>query len=103
MSKLLIGSLDSTTSRRRYGPPSALLVDSALAMFDTATSMRVRWTASAEALAVIASPRVAIRTTPYSQRPGPEHSQQRPTAISPRREFGAGTSPDRHSPNRKEP
>ena len=32
----------STTSRRRYGEPSAPRVDSALAMFDTATSSRAR-------------------------------------------------------------
>jgi hypothetical protein len=49
-----IGSDCSTTSRRRYGLPSGPRVDSALAMFETATSMRARCASSAVALAAMA-------------------------------------------------
>ena len=47
-------SAASTTSRRRYGCPSADRVDSELARLETATSMRVRSAESALALALIA-------------------------------------------------
>ena len=57
-------SPSSTTSRRRYGWPSAPRVDSALARFETATSMRARCASSALALALMAPSSVDMISDP---------------------------------------
>ena len=58
------GSARSTTSRRRYGWPFSDCVDSALARFETAASMRVRSAPRALALAEMAALSVDIRYLP---------------------------------------
>src|SRR5262249_22612103 len=55
-----VGWLASTTSLRLYGWPSGPRVESALARFETATSMRWRSAVRALALASIADPSVDI-------------------------------------------
>src|SRR6476660_1959645 len=44
------GSAANTASLRRYGPPSGVLVVSALARFSTRSSVRARWADMPEAL-----------------------------------------------------